>query len=336
MAEKGNGNGGRRPDSQQLARQWAILRLLANSGRSFSVRELAEQFNVSKTTIQRDLATLEQEFALVEEQINKQKKVYRIDQTIRALETITFGPCELLALHAAESAMRGLTPTPLHEDLRRVVHKIRGFLSPRHNGGLDDIARVFQAHSRGFVDYNDQREIIDELGDAIARRRGCRVRYHARWKGTTREHQIKPLKLVSHRSALYLFAQVAGRDEITTFAVHRIEDLESTGETFSPPRVDVAAHATRAFGIFISDDEEDVEILFDPQIAWRIEERIYHPDETKERLDDGRLRYCVRTSAQWEIIPWVQGFGPLAELVAPESWRQTLIESARGLLELYG
>ena len=329
------GNGGRRPDSQQLARQWAILRLLADSGRSFSVRELADQLGASKNTIQRDLQTLEQEFALVEEQVGKQKKLYRIDGTIRALESIQFGTTELLALHAAESALRSLTATPLHEDLRSVVRKIRGFLSPRHNGGLDAMSRVFLAHSRGYVDYGDQREVIDDLGDAIARRKICRITYHAAWKGTTRDHAIKPLKLVWHRSALYLFAQVVGRSEITTFAVQRIEALEATNETFAPPRVDLPAHATRAFGIFISDDEEDVEILFDAQIAWRIEERVYHPEEQKERLDDGRLRYRVRSSAQWEIIPWVQGFGPLAELVAPASWRQTLMESARGLLELY-
>jgi predicted DNA-binding transcriptional regulator YafY len=330
-----NGKAGRRPDSQQLVRQWAILRLLADSGRSFSVRELADQLGATKSTIQRDLATLERDFALVEEQVGKQKKVYRIDKTIRALEAINFGAAELLALHAAEGALRSLSSTPIHRDLQAVVLKIRGFLSPRHNGGLDAMSRVFLAHSRGYVDYGEQREVIDELGDAISRHRVCGITYHAAWKGTTRDHQIRPLKLIWHRAALYLFAQVVGREEITTFAVQRIEALEPTRESFPPPRLDLAEHASRAFGIFISDDEEDVEVLFDPQIAWRIEERIYHPDEKKERLDDGRLRYRVRSSAQWEIIPWVQGFGPLAELVAPGSWRQTLVESARGLLELY-
>ena len=56
----------RRQDSQQLVRQWALLRLLAESGRSWSVKDLAEQVGTSKATIQRDLATLGQEFALVE------------------------------------------------------------------------------------------------------------------------------------------------------------------------------------------------------------------------------------------------------------------------------
>jgi len=39
--------------------------------------------------------------------VYKEKKVYRIDQKIRALETITFGTTELLAIYAAFSAMTG-------------------------------------------------------------------------------------------------------------------------------------------------------------------------------------------------------------------------------------
>ena len=87
MASVGDlGQTGRRADSQQLVRQWALLRLLADSGRAFGVKELSEQLGVSKATVQRDLATLERDFALVEESAGKQKKTYRIDQKVKALE----------------------------------------------------------------------------------------------------------------------------------------------------------------------------------------------------------------------------------------------------------
>lgn len=315
---------GRRPDSQQLIRQWALLRLLGDAAQPYSVKQLSEQLGASKATIERDLATLERDFAIVEESAGKQKKVYRIDQKIRALESITFGATELLAIYAAHAALAGLRGTPVHEDLRSVIAKIRGFLSPRHNGGLDALSRVFVPHPRGGIDYEPQQEIIDQLVDSIARRRVCELTYHAAWKGTTRQHRARPLRLVWHRSALYLFACLGERTEITTLAVHRIRALAPTGEVFAPSRADVDAHVHKAFGIFVSDREEDVEIVFDAEIAWRVEERTYHPDEQRERLPDGRLRYRVRTSAQWEILPWVQSFGPLAELVAPASWREVL------------
>jgi len=43
-----------------------------------------------------------------------------------------------------------------------------------------------------------------------------------------------------------------------------------------------------------------------------------------------------RTLQQWEIIPWVQSFGPLAELVAPVGWRQALRENVEAMRARYG
>lgn len=325
----------RRPDSQQLVRQWAVLRLLADATEPYSVKKLADQLGVSKATIERDIATLERDFAVIEEQVGKQKKTYRIDQKVRALETLTFGTTELLAIYAAQSMLASLAGTPLHDDISAVMLKIRGFLSPRHNGGLEALSRVFAPHARGHVDYGAQQETIDALVDAIARRHVCRLTYHAAWKGSTRPHVARPLKLVWHRSALYLLACLGDRKEITTLAVQRIRELEVTSDVFTAPRVDVEAHVAKAFGIFVSDEEEDVEVLFDAEIAWRVEERTYHPDEQKERLPDGRLRYRVRSSAQWEVIPWVASFGPLAELVAPTSWRELLRTNIEATLRRY-
>jgi hypothetical protein len=72
------------------------------------------------------------------------KKAYRIDHKIRALETITFGTTELLAIYAAHATLAAMAGTPIHEDLKAVMTKIRGFLSPRHNGGLDALSRVLR------------------------------------------------------------------------------------------------------------------------------------------------------------------------------------------------
>lgn len=325
----------RRPDSQQLVRQWAILRLLAEATEPFGIKQLAQQLGVSKATIERDLATLERDFAVVEEAAGKQKKTYRIDKKVRALESVTFGVSELLAIYAARSMLTSLAGTPLHDDLDAVMLKIRGFLGPRQNGAIEALSRVFVPHARAYVDYAPQRELIDELLDAIARRRLCRVSYHAAWNGTTRSHLLKPLKLVWHRSSLYLLAVAGTRTEITTFAVHRIRHLELTDDRFATPRINIEAHVAKAFGIFVNDDEEDVEVLFDAEIAWLVEERNHHPNELKTRLPDGRLRYCLRSSAQWEIIPWVQSFGALAELVAPLRWRETLGENLHAMAARY-
>jgi predicted DNA-binding transcriptional regulator YafY len=326
----------RRPDSQQLVRQWALLRLLSDATEPYSVKQLAEQLSTSKATIERDLATLDRDFALIEEQVGKQKKAYRIHQTIKELESLKFGLTELLAIYAAQAALVGIAGTPIHDDLATVVLKIRGLLSKHHNGGLEAMVRVFAPHPRGAVDYETQREVIDDLVDAIARRRMCEITYRAAGKETDRTHRARPLRLVWHKSALYLLTCLGEHNRITTLAVQRIRGLAKTDTIFAAPRLDVDVHISKAFGIFINDAEEEVEVIFDKEIAWKLEERTYHPQERKERLADGRLVYRIRSSAQWEVIPWVQTFGPFAELVTPAGWRDALRSNLGAMQAKYG
>jgi predicted DNA-binding transcriptional regulator YafY len=164
----------------------------------------------------------------------------------------------------------------------------------------------------------------------------CLLDYRAAGKEAERSHRARPLKLVWHRSALYLLACLGDHDRITHLAVQRIRGLTKSEEEFAAPRVDADAHLAKAFGIFVGDAEEDVEVIFDAEIAWKLEERTYHPDERKERLPDGRLVYRIRSSAQWEVIPWVQTFGPFAELVAPSGWRDALKSNLGAMQAKYG
>lgn len=321
----------RRSDSEQLRRQWAILRILSSSGRSFAVKELAEQLNASKPTIQRDLETLAGTFALVEEKVGAQKKLWRLDDTVRELETVQFSLLELLAVRAAMSSVSEFAAAPFASELRSLMLKLRGALSTRHNGALDAMARVFLPHHRDFVEYEKLVPVIDDLVDAIAKRKKCRVVYESRWKKTRRDHTVSPHRLLWHDGALYCYVTIDGVDDITTLAVHRLREVDILSDNAVAPCLDLDVHARSAFGIFVSKSLEEVVIVVDADAAWRFEERTFHPDEVKERLEDGRLRYSLMTGAKQEILPWVLSFAGKAELLKPASWRAELAAAVAAL-----
>jgi predicted DNA-binding transcriptional regulator YafY len=187
----------------------------------------------------------------------------------------------------------------------------------------------------GHIDYEPKRTAIDQLLDAIARRRACELTYHAALQGATKRHVVRPLRLVWHRSALYVIACLGESPGVVALAVHRIQALSVTNRQFALPRIDIDDHVAQAFGASVGDEKLDVEVRFDREIAWHVEERTFRPDERKDRLRDGTLRYRVRTSAQWEIIPWVASFGPLAELVTPTAWRELLRANVEATLRRY-
>lgn len=188
----------------------------------------------------------------------------------------------------------------------------------------------------GHVDYEPHRKRIDQLVDAIERRRVCEITYHSALRRTARRYAARPLRLVWHRSALFLLAALGDHRRIATLAIHRIHALAVTSKQFAQPRIDLDDHAAKAFGTLVGDKAMDVEVRFDAEIAWHVEERTFHPDERKDRLPDGTLRYRLRTRAQWQIIPWVASFGPLAELVTPTAWREVLRANVEATLRRYG
>ena len=318
----------RRPDSQQLVRQWALLRLLSDATEPYGVKQLADQLGASKATIERDLATLEHDFALVEESVGKQKKAYRIDHKIRALEAISFGTTELLAIYAAHAAIAGLSGTPMHDDLRSVISKIRGFLSPRHNGGLDAMARVFVPHARGHVDYDDRsRSLIDELVDAIARRH--RVCKRDVLRGPARARRVPTsrdrCKLVVAREVRSICWPASASTGPRSHDARSAPDPRARSRTPrpSPRRAQTSTSTSRRRSESSSAMlKKTSRCCSTPRSRGRSRSGPFTRMSSKARLPDGRLRYRLRSSAQWEIVPWVQSFGPLAELVSPAGWRE--------------
>jgi hypothetical protein len=44
----------------------------------------------------------------------------------------------------------------------------------------------------------------------------------------------------------------------------------------------------------------------------------------------------VRSSAQWEIVPWVLSFGAHAQLIAPAEWRGSIMQNLVAMAKTYG
>lgn len=113
---------GRRASSTQLARQWAVLKLLES--RDYSIRELAETLGASKSSIQRDLSTLQEHFMIITNLEGQQKRLYRL---------IRGGPPKSLRIN--------------HEEMRaleEVIEQLRD--------GQSDRLRTLALKLRPFVD----------------------------------------------------------------------------------------------------------------------------------------------------------------------------------------
>ena len=177
------------------------------------------------------------------------------------------------------------------------------------------------------------------LGWATGRQ--VRIWHQAAGSAQVREHLFSPYFLEPSTAgfATYAIGRVEASGRVTTFKVERIQAAQLTGETFAPPEdFDGAALLANAWGVMYgpAGEEEEVVLRFSPEVARRVGESVWHPSQRLEGCADGGCTLSVRVAQPLEMKPWIRGWGPECEVLAPEWLRREVAEEMRRAAEGYG
>ncbi len=321
--------------SDQLARQWGILQALHASAEGLSTRQLADRFSISKNTALRDVESLIAAGFAVRVEQRRNRNVFRLAEGVRRLAELRPTPLELLALYAARTQLSPLAGTPVFGDLMALIHKTQGLVEPQQNGLLETVSTVFIEHPRGVKSYRNHQGIIDDLVDAILRKRVCVIEYRRPYADAARTHEIRPLKLFFNRGGLYLYALIGTKRHLGTLAVERMSSLQQTRKSFRPPKgLDLRERLHQMFGV-TDGKKVTVEVEFNSRAAPFIRERTWHPDQVLEPLPDGGVRWRATVQGSEEIFAWVLARGADAKLIRPRAWRAELAQRLRAAAEQY-
>ncbi|MCY3763743.1 MAG: WYL domain-containing protein [Gemmatimonadetes bacterium] len=318
---------------KQIVRQLDILRTLQARRYGVNVHELAEDFSVTVRTVQRDLRDLEEVGFLLDKDRRDDQHVYYQLQKETGIP-LNFPVMEVAAMIFAERAGLGLVGTPFGEDLRSAVRRLTNAMPEEMRRFLERAAEAYVPLARGHKPYEEARELLEKLHEAILERRVCRVSYRPPWAEAARKYEIEPLRLLHYRGGLYVISRVPYYDSLITQAVERFETVEATGETFEPPdHLPIEERVSDAFGVSYEEPME-VAVRFSEEQAPYIRERIWHPSQELEELPDGRVVLRLRAGGFFEIRSWVLSFGAAAEVLQPEELREGVREEMRAALGL--
>ena len=138
--------------NEQLIRQWNIIRQL-DSKFGVTVTQLMQEFRVTRRTIERDLAALEEAgFPLVDEFYEGQKK-WKFVAGFQSQLPIPFTLSELLSLYFSRHILDTFTATPFKQELESLCTKLQSLLLEKTLQYLDRIHSVFQPRNIATVEY---------------------------------------------------------------------------------------------------------------------------------------------------------------------------------------
>lgn len=320
---------GRKPKAySQAARINLIARRLTGGA---TISELAEEFQITKRQVHRDLRQLEASGYPLEQEDGR----WRLPPGFKGLE-IAVSPYELMSLYLAKSHVAYLRETPFFDDLEGVVRKVEAGLPDKVRNHLERIVTTFAPLQRPVRPYAARKDILSALRTSLLRQRTIVLRgYYKPGVEQPMDYLVDPYGLVMYQYGLYVVGHSHQANEIRIFAVERIQSIEVTEELFAIPKTfSLEERFNRGFGL-IDGELQDVKIWISADWAYFVKERRWHPTQKLQTQKDGSVILTMRCGGIDELTAWVLSFGPGAKVLGPPA----LIEQVSGQLtaaaELY-
>jgi len=318
---------------EQIARVLKLVHLLQGRGRT--LQQLRAELNVTKRTIQRDIAVLEQAgFPIVS--VPRNRSIYwRL-----AYDPVLEGPLDLtqqerMALYFGRGLLKPLAGTPFFEAIESALAKIGAGISAPGHTLLHSFDSQIGIAAFGTKDFTRSREVIAALTRAIQHHFTVKITHATPQHRNAVEYRLDPYRLHYHQGGLYLIALDHAKDDLRTFAVERIRTVVLTRSRFTqPPAATLDELQSTAFQL-IHGEPQLVRIRFSPEQAPYIAERKWHESQTLEPQPDGSVILSLRVASLWEVKRWLCGWGADAEILSPATLRIELRESARKISTMY-
>ena len=278
--------------------------------------ELAEQFEVSRRTINRDIEDLcRAGIPLVTSQgVNGGISImenYRLERTL-----LTNG--EMRDILAGLRSLDSVNGTNRYGQL---MEKLSAGASDFMTGDQSVLIDLSAWYKDSLVPK------IELIREGIDRARRCEFLYFSP-RGESRR-RIEPYYLIFRWSSWYVWGWCEEKEDFRLFKLNRMDGLRLSPDDFerrNVPFPDLGEEKIFPGGI-------RVKALFDPSCKWRLVEDF--GAGCFEVQEDGRLLFHADYTNREELLIWLLTFRDKVELLEPENVREELKGTLRKVLEIY-
>ena len=312
---------------ERLARLIKIITLVKANSR-LTRSDLARLCEVdSVRTIQRDINSL----AIAEVPIYWSGEGYEIMPDF-FLPPLALSLEEVLSLVLCAKAYSAGEGKFQENTVQTAISKVIAALPRRTKRLIEAVSDKINIESRKSADVAG---LISQLYQAIVDAKQLRINYQSYSRNSVLERTIDPYALTFRGHGWYLIAFCYVRNSIRMFRTTRIKTLDYTGKTFLyPSDFSLKAYMGKSWQVMRGKDTHVI-VKFDARVAPYIKEVEWHPTQRIEDLSDGSILFTVTVSGTEEISFWILSYGDQAEVISPESLRETIRMVAERMCRRY-
>ena len=300
----------------KIDRLIGILSILLQEEKT-TAPELAEKFEVSRRTINRDIEDLCKAGIPIRTAQGTGGGIslmdgYRMDRTI-----LTSKDMQMIL-----AGLRSLDSVSGNRYYGRLMEKILTG-SSEFISGRDSMLIDLSSWYKGSLAPK-----IEVIQNAIENRHTIQFMYYAPSGDSNR--RIEPYYLVFRWSSWYVWGWCLDREDYRLFKLNRMDCVVETDREFlcrDVPMPDLSNEKIFPGGI-------KVKALFTSNMKWRLVEE-FGPNCFTE-TDDGRLLFSADYTDMENLVTWLMTFGAKAEVLEPEEVRDIIRRNAEEILKIYG
>ena len=300
----------------KIDRLIGILSILLQEEKT-TAPELAEKFEVSRRTINRDIEDLCKAGIPIRTAQGTGGGIsimdgYCIDRTI-----LTSKDMQMIL-----AGLRGLDSVSGKRYYGQLMEKIQTG-SSEFISGRDSILIDLSSWYKGSLAPK-----IEVIQNAIENRHIIQFMYYAPSGESNR--RVEPYYLVFQWSSWYVWGWCLERKDYRLFKLNRMDCVVETDHGFlrrEVPMPDLSNEKIFPGGI-------KVKALFTPNMKWRLVEE-FGPNCFTE-TDDGRLLFSADYTDMDNLVTWLMTFGAKVEVLEPEEVRDIIRRNAEEILKIYG
>ncbi len=278
--------------------------------------ELAERFEVSRRTINRDIEDLCKAGIPIQtaQGIGGGISImegYRMDRTI-----LTSKDMQVIL-----AGLRSLDSVSGSSYYGQLMEKIQAGSSD-FVSGRDSILIDLSSWYKGTLAPK-----IEVIQDAIENRQYLKFKYYAPSGETTRT--IEPYYIIYKWTSWYVYGWCLKRKDFRLFKLNRMDKVAMSKDTFecrNDPAPEISSGPTQPRNIILR-------ALFEPDMKWRLVEE-FGPD-CYEVMKDGRLLLAEDYYDMENMVMWLLTFGDKVEVLEPPEAREKLREIAGAMSRMY-
>jgi predicted DNA-binding transcriptional regulator YafY len=319
-------------------RFYKIDQMLQSRGR-VKVGEFLAELGISLATFKRDLEYMRSRLnaPIV---WDREQEAYRFEEGRAGkgpkyeLPGLWFSPSEALALLTLEHLVEAMEPGLLGAHVKPLKARLAALLTAGEHS-LDEVRRRIRVIAFGARRHEPRH--FELIASAVLGRQRLKLVYWNRTRDETTTREVSPQRLVHYRQNWYLDAWDPLRDDLRTFALDAMRDVEMVpGKAKEVPDAELDEVLASGYGIFSGRKVQWATLRFTPERARYVAMEEWHPKQRARWEKDGSYVLEVPFSSGQELARDVLALGPDVELVSPPGLRSAVRQRLADALARYG